>query len=89
MSTNPRVKLIAQMAALEQGGNGQVICELTQQNPFEGTAKAYLYGLPANVTAEPKDIKATDDKVIFDVVATAKAQTNQTNGLTIETVMKK
>src|SRR5205085_1320115 len=44
----------SQMAAIEQGAAGQVTCELTQQNKFEGKAKVELLGLPANTSAEPR-----------------------------------
>ena len=38
------------MAAVEQGKQGEVICNIENLKPFEGDAKIRLYGLPAKTT---------------------------------------
>ena len=77
-----------QMAAIEQNTTGQVVCELTPSVKFEGKAKLELQGLPSNTTAEPREVSAEDTKVVFDVVATAKAPIGQSNSMTIQATIK-
>lgn len=49
------------MAAVEQGKQGEIICNIEHLKPFDGTAKIQLYGLPAKTTTTEleftKDIK--------------------------------
>src|SRR5207302_9113524 len=78
-----------QMAAIEQGGNGQVTCELTQQNKFDGKAKVELLGLPANATAEAKEITADDKTVTFNVTTTPKAAVGQGSSLLVQATIEK
>ena len=78
-----------QMAAVEQGVAGQLVCELTQANKFDGMARLELLGLPSNVTAEPCEIGADATKVVFNVTATDKAAKNQTTGLYVQATLKK
>jgi hypothetical protein len=78
----------AQMAAIEQGAAGQVTCELTQQNKFEGKAKVELLGLPANTSAEPKEITAEDKTVTFDVKSTPKAAVGQNGSLFVQATIQ-
>jgi len=59
--------------SVEQGHTAQVVCNLDQKTPFEGKAKIELVGLPANTTAEPREIASGDAKVIFDVHTTPKS----------------
>jgi hypothetical protein len=77
-----------QMAAVEQGNAGQVVCDLTQQNKFEGKAKLELVGLPANVTAEPKEITADDKQVTFAVTSTPKAAVGQGSTLMVQATIQ-
>jgi hypothetical protein len=78
-----------QMAVVEQSTTSQVICELTQNTKFDGKAKVELLGLPANTTAEPREITAEDTKVVFDLVATNKAQPGQSNATFVQATMQK
>lgn len=78
-----------QMAAVEQSTTSQVVCELTQNVKFEGKAKLELLGLPANTTAEAREVTAEDTKVIFDVVAAPKAMPGQSSSLFVQATIKK
>jgi hypothetical protein len=70
-----------EMVAGERGKPVQVLCKLTQQQPFEGKAKIELLGLPPNTTAEPKEITAGDREIVFDVQTTDKSPTGQQKSL--------
>ena len=78
-------------ARVEQGTPSQVICDLTanQTMKFEGKAKIELQGLPANATAEPKEVTAGDARVVFDVVTSAKTAPGQNNSLMVQATIKK
>jgi hypothetical protein len=78
-----------QMTSVEQGAGAQVVCELTQQNKFEGKAKVELVGLPANVSSEPKEITAEDKTVTFNVTSTPKAAIGQGNTLFVQATIEK
>ena len=78
-----------QMAAVEQNTTSQVVCELTQNVKFEGKAKLELLGLPANTTAEAREVTPEDTKVVFDVVATPKAAPGQSSSLFVQATIKK
>jgi hypothetical protein len=78
-----------QMAAVEQDSTSQIVCELTQNVKFEGKAKLELLGLPANTTAEPREITAEDTKVVFDLVAAKKATPGQSNSMFVQATIQK
>jgi hypothetical protein len=77
-----------QMAAIEQDTTSQIVCELTQSVKFDGKAKLELLGLPANTTAEPREITTADTKVIFDVVAGKKAAPGQSNSMFVQATLQ-
>ena len=58
----PYLGMKIEMAAVEQGKDGVVICKLTHATPFEGKATVKLLGLPAKVTTTEIEI----DKSILD-----------------------
>jgi len=60
-----------QAAAVEQGQETNVVLTVTQNRPFEGTAKVELLGLPSEVTAEPQEFTSQDEQIIFNVKTTA------------------
>ncbi len=77
------------MAAAEQGATTNLVCEIEQKTPIAGRAKAQLLGLPANVTAEEKEIGPEDKKIVFDVVTTPKSPPGQHGGLLCQITMIK
>lgn len=62
-------------ATTERGKSVKVVCKLEQKAPFEGKATIELLGLPANTTAEKKQITKDDQEVVFDVITNDKSQT--------------
>ena len=65
--SEPYLGMKIQMAAVEQGKAGQVVCKLTQSTPFEGKAKVKLLGLPAKVSAPEIEIDKTTTEISFPV----------------------
>jgi hypothetical protein len=63
------------IAKIERGQTGRMICTLEQKRPFAGTATARLVGLPANVTAADVAITAESKTAEFEVVTTDKSPT--------------
>ena len=63
----PYLGMKIEMAAVEQGKGGQVVCKLTQATPFEGKAKVKLLGLPAKVSAPEIEIDKTTTEISFPV----------------------
>jgi hypothetical protein len=79
------------MASIEQGKSGKIVCKLEQKSKFEGKAKIELRGLPAGVTANPasKEITASDTEVSFDLTTSAKSPPGQHKNLLCQvTIMK-
>ncbi len=66
----PYLGMKIDLAALEQGKGGDVICKLDWTKPFEGKAKLILQGLPAKATA-PELMIGKDDKEVHFAVTTA------------------
>ena len=63
----PYVEMAIEMAALERGQSGEVVCRLTYRKPFEGAAAIQLLGLPAQVSAEPMQVNAGEAEIVFPV----------------------
>jgi hypothetical protein len=61
------------LAKVERGEKGKVVCALEQKIPFEGIATAQLVGLPSGVTAEPVEITKESKEVAFEIVTTGKS----------------
>jgi hypothetical protein len=63
----PYLGMKIEMAAVEQGKSGAVVCKLTQSTPFEGKAKVKLLGLPAKVSSPEIEIDKTTTEISFPV----------------------
>ena len=61
------VTLEMQRASCEQGQETQFVCKLNHLTAFEGKAKAILFGLPPNATAEPLEFDKTTTELVFAV----------------------
>lgn len=70
-----------ELAALERGRSGGVVCKLSRRRPFEGRAKVTLVGLPAGLSAQPVEIGNEEEQVVIPVVADAAAPVAQHSGL--------
>jgi hypothetical protein len=59
-----------QKAAVEQGKESEVLIKLTQKAPFDGNAKVELFGLPNEVTTQPREFPKTAAELVFPVKTT-------------------
>lgn len=56
-----------QRTSCEQGQETQIFCKLAHKAPFEGTAKAQIFGLPSKVTTEVLEFNKETKELIFKV----------------------
>lgn len=63
----PYVGMKIQMAALERGEAGEIICKLEQHKPFAGKAVAELIGLPHQVLTQPVHFTKDDQQLVFPI----------------------
>jgi len=63
----PYVSTKIEMAAVEQGKPGVVLCTLENLKPFEGSAKVQLYGLPAKTTTVEQEITKETTEIRFPI----------------------
>lgn len=68
-------------AAVEQGREGTMLVDVTNNAPFEGTAKAELVGLPAEAKAEPVELTKETKQIAFRVLTTEKSPVGRHKGL--------
>jgi hypothetical protein len=61
-----------QNAAVEQGKDTDVVIKVTQRTAFEGAAKVELFGLPAEATTQPRELKKENPEIAFPIKTTAK-----------------
>ena len=64
---SPYVSMKIEMAFLEQGESGEIVCKLEQHTAFEGPAEVILFGLPHKVITTPKQITKDDAELVFDI----------------------
>jgi hypothetical protein len=77
----PYVEGKIQRTYVDQGDTSTVTVALDQKTPFEGKATITLQGLPAGVTAEPREITKDDKAVKFEIKATPAATAGQHRAL--------
>jgi hypothetical protein len=61
------------LAKVERGKPGRMVCALEVKTPFEGEAEARLAGLPDGITAAPVMIRADSREAVFEVSTTDKS----------------
>lgn len=62
-----------ELAKVEQGKTGRMVCALEVKTPFEGEAEARLAGLPEGVSAAPVMIRADSREAVFEIVTLEKS----------------
>ena len=77
----PYVGMKIEMAAVEQGKPGVVLCKLDHHKTFEGKAKVKLLGLPAKVTAPELEIDKTTSELNFQLTTAADSPKGQHKNL--------
>ena len=73
----PYLAMKIEMAAIEQGKAGEVICKLEHSQPFEGKARVVLQGLPAKAEAAPVEITKDQTELHFAVTTTGETPGGQ------------
>lgn len=61
----PYVSLEMQRTSCEQGQPAQLYCKVNQLHPFEGKAKAQIFGLPPKSTADVLEFDASTKELTF------------------------
>ena len=77
----PYVTMKINMAAVEQGKPGEVLCSLENLKPFEGTAKIQLYGLPAKTTTTELEITKDTKELRFPITTVSDSPRGQHKNL--------
>lgn len=77
------------LTKVPRGGRAPLTVKLEQKIPFEGTAVARLINLPAHTTAQPVEITSASTEIVFDVVASDKAQPGLSKTLACNVVITK
>lgn len=75
--TAPAIPLVA----VEQGKETVMIAKLEHLKPFEGKAKAALYGVPDTIEIEPAEITKETKEVSFKVKTTSKSPVGKQGNL--------
>jgi hypothetical protein len=73
----PYVQFALQRADVEQGKETDVVCQVTQNTPFEGAAKVQLLGLPHQVTAPELELTKDTKELVFKVKTTGESPPGQ------------
>ena len=69
----PLVELTAAKAVTEPGQEARIVCTVTKQGGFEGTATAKLLGLPTKTEAPELEFAATATELVFPIAVAADA----------------
>ena len=70
----PYVNIKIEMAAIERGQSGDLLCTVEQLRPFDGEAEILLSGLPANTSTEPRKITKETKELIFPIASSMDAR---------------
>ncbi|MGI9242918.1 MAG: PPC domain-containing protein, partial [Verrucomicrobiales bacterium] len=77
----PYVSTKIEMAAVEQGKPGVVLCTMENLKPFEGKAKVQLYGLPAKTTTVEQEITSDTKEIRFPITTASDSPKGQHKNL--------
>lgn len=77
----PYLSMKINMAAIQRGRKGEVICDLSINRPFEGLAKAELKGLPPFSESDQVEFDSNASQIRFPVATEEKAQAGLTKNL--------
>lgn len=77
----PYLSIKINMAAIERGKEGEIICDLDIKRPFEGKASLSIRGLPVFATTTDQEFDANTTQVIFPVKTEEKVRTGITKNL--------
>jgi hypothetical protein len=78
---DPYLSIKINMAAIERGKEGEIICDLDIKRPFEGMASLSIRGLPAFATTKDQEFDANATQVIFPIKTEEKVRVGITKNL--------
>ena len=78
---DPYLSIKINMAAIERGKEGEIICDLDIKRPFEGMASLSIRGLPAFATTTDQEFDANATQVIFPIKTEEKIRVGITKNL--------
>jgi hypothetical protein len=81
------VQVAMDRAAGEVGQTAQLVCKIQHTTPFEGTAKAHLFGLPNNVTAPELDLTNDTQTLTFPVAIDPQSPVGRHKGIGCQVVI--
>ena len=84
----PWVTFEVTKAETEQGKPAQLVVNVTQATPFDGTFKAELLGLPKGTSAPAQDLTKDTKQLTFPVTVAADAPEGKFGGLFVRTVLQ-
>lgn len=77
----PYLSMKINMAAIQRGENGDMVCDLDIGRPFEGFAKAELKGLPPFSSTEQIEFDSNTSQIRFPIITEEKARAGLTKNL--------
>ena len=77
----PYLSMKINMAAIQRGENGDMVCDLDISRPFEGIAKAELKGLPPFSVTEQVEFDSNTSQIRFAITTEEKARAGLTKNL--------
>jgi len=81
------VQFAMDRAAGELGQSAQVVCKIQHTTPFEGTAKAHLFGLPNKVTAPELDLTNDTETLTFPISIDPQSPVGRHKGIGCQVVV--
>lgn len=83
----PFVEFTINRTAAEQGQTAEIVCQVKHNAPFEGAAKATLFGLPNKVTATEVDLTKDATELVFPVKIDAESPVGKHKGVGCQVVI--
>ena len=78
---DPYITMKINMGAIEQGKEGELLCDLEIKRPFSGKASLSIRGLPPYVTTQDIEFDANTTQVAFPIKTDTKARPGITKNL--------
>ena len=78
---DPYLSMKINMAAVQRGQNGEMVCDVDINRPFEGFAKAELKGLPPFSVTEQVEFDSNTSQIRFTIATEEKARAGLTKNL--------
>jgi hypothetical protein len=83
----PFLNMGIELAAIERGQSGQVLCTVETLREFKGEAEVRLVALPAHTSAEPRKINKDAKEVLFPVETKTEAQARTTKNIFVTAII--